>query len=219
MKKLRLLTAVALAGMLLTACKGDGKAAAFDPQESCVYVTGNGDIFSALVYASGQDNDAYDEDELRAYVEEAVAEYNTLQGAAAETKNSSDGEKLPVALSACELEGNTGTLIFEYADGASLSGFSAENGDDSHSIEHLEVTTVGNGLVQGAVADKKFFTPRGGEVPHEEVSRQTDAGLVIVDGAALVQTDKQIRYVTEGAELMDDYRVRLPEGTNYIVFQ
>ena len=54
MRKARLILAAAAAGALLTGCSG-GKSA-FSPEQSCVYVSGDGTLRSALVLESEEES-------------------------------------------------------------------------------------------------------------------------------------------------------------------
>ena len=95
MKKARLMLAAAAAGILLAGCSAGG-AGSFSPDRSCVYITSDGDIKSALVLETEETFEA-DADELREFLESAVERFNEKTGG-------SEGEEVPVSLDSCSVQ-------------------------------------------------------------------------------------------------------------------
>lgn len=206
-------------GLMLAGCGQQGKAGTWNADTNSIYVDHAMGIKSAMVYTSEQDNDMYNQDELKAYAEAAVIDYNTENGAAALAQNSEGSEKLPVALKSCKLEGKKGTLVFDYADGAHLVAFSEESGDNTHTVTDFSVMKVSDALVAGQLMDGTFVNKDGAAVSSDEVIKQSDCYAIAVEGAAKIQTEGVILYVTEGVTKTDSYTAVTPEGKHYIIFQ
>lgn len=64
-----------------------------------------------------------------------------------------------------------------------------------------------------------FVNPSGKEVAADEVTKQTAYYAVMTEGAAVIQVEGQIAYMTEGISLRDSYTAVTPEGKNIIIFK
>ena len=123
--------AAAAAGILLAGCSAGG-AGSFSPDRSCVYITSDGDIKSALVLETEETFEA-DADELREFLESAVERFNEKTGG-------SEGEEVPVSLDSCSVQDGEMTAVFGYRSAADLIAFrqSDENEDTSNSFTSIE---------------------------------------------------------------------------------
>ncbi|MGL5436807.1 MAG: hypothetical protein ACRDBO_15615 [Lachnospiraceae bacterium] len=217
MKKKRAAWLAVALGLMLTGCGQQAKSGEWNSDTGSIYVNQAMEIQSSVVFTSQQDNDTYNQDELKAYAEEVVISYNSEHGGAAAAQNSEGAEKLPVALKSATLNGKTGKLIFEYKDGESLAGFAAETGDSALTV--FSVMKVSDTLAAGGLADGTFVNKEGVAVSGEEVAKQSDYKAVTAEGAAIICTEGEIVYVTEGVTLRDSHTAETPEGKNYIIFQ
>lgn len=209
MKKRRVTALIAAIGILAAGCGQQSKTGTWGADENSIYVNHALEVESALIYTSDIANDTYNQEELKAFVEEAVAAYNTENGGDV-------SEKPPVALTSCKLEGQTGTLVFEYATGADFVKFSEESGDNSHTVTDLSVQRIADA---GGLEGVDFLSMEGKPVEIGEVLKQTDYYVVSVTGAATICTEGQAVYTTEGVTLRDSFTMTTPEGTSYIVFK
>lgn len=213
-------TAVWLAiamGFVLTGCSQPAQSGGWNSDTGSIYINQSGELQSSVVFTSEKDNDTYNQDELKAYAEEAVISYNTDNGAAAAAANSEDGEKLPVALESATIKDKTGKLIFTYKDGDSLVGFARESGDSSNTLTAFSVMKISDAAAAGAFADTTFVNTDGTAVSADEVAGQTDGSVIRAEGSATVCTEGEIVYVSEGVTVSDAHNAQTPEGTNIIV--
>lgn len=218
MKKKRAVLVLAL-GLMLAGCGQKAATGTWNANTNSIYVNHAMEVQSALVYTSETENDTYNQEELKAFAEEAVVDYNTANGGAASSANSEGAAKLPVALKSCTLEGKTGTLVFEYATADDFVKFSGENSDNTHTVTAMAVKTVADAAGAGDFADVTFVNPSGKEVASDEVTKQTAYYAVMAEGAAVIQVEGQIAYMTEGISLRDSYTAVMPEGKNVIIFK
>lgn len=219
MRKKRAAAFVLALGLMLAGCGNQAKTGTWNANTNSIYVNHALEVESALVYTSEKDNETYNQDELKAFAEQAVVDYNTANGGEAAAANSEGAAKLPVALKSCALEGKTGTLVFDYASADDFVKFAQETGDNTHTVTALAVKTVADALAAGDMADGAFVNPSGKAVATDEVTKQSGYYVVTAEGAAVIQTEGQIAYMTEGVTLRDSYTAVLPEGKNYIVFK
>jgi len=212
-KKCAVWMAAMTAGLLLAGC-GQQQPAAWEAKENSIYVTRAMEVQSALVYRAEQPNELYSSEELAAFAGEAVAAYNEAQGAEAASSNEGRETKLPVALKSCSLEGETGTLVFEYADPGQFVTFSQETGDNTHSVTELAVAAVS----KDTLPDQELLKPDGKPADAEKAASTKDGRVVIVEGAATVYTEGKIDYVTAGVGVTGSNVAVTPEGRSAIVF-
>lgn len=219
MKKRRAAALVLALGLLLAGCGQKAKTGTWNANTNSIYVNHALEVASALVYTSENDNDTYNQDELKAYAEEAVVDYNTANGQAEASANSGGAAKPPVALKSCTLEGKTGTLVFEYGSAEDFVKFARETGDNTHTVTALAVSTVADAMAAGIFNDVEFVNPSGKPVAQTDVTKQTGYYVVSVEGAAVVQVEGAVAFMTEGVSLRDSYTAVTREGTNLIIFQ
>lgn len=220
-----------LAGLVCLALAGCGQKIAADgwnASENSVYVTKDLAVESAMVYTAQKENDLYTQEGLSAYAQAAVASYNKEQGAGEAFENKAEGEKLPVALKDCSLEGQTGTLVFEYGSAEDFVRFAEATGDNTHSITELYAGTpealsgeLPDVNVQKADGKDAGFALLGSEgVPEEEaLSKLKGCQAVITEGAGTVYVEGSIVYTTPGVTVKAENGAIMPKERACIFFK
>ena len=206
-------------GLAAAGCGQQSKTGTWNANINSVHVTQAMEVESALVYSSEQFNELYNRDELAEFAKNAIAEYNSENGAEAAAENTEGKAKLPVALKSCSLEGRTGVLIFDYASPEDFVSFAEATEDDTHTITSLTVQKVSE--AEG-ISETSFTDRKGKAATAETVAKQSDAVAVIVEGAGTICTEGKILYVAgeqTPVTLKDDFTASTGEGKNYIIFK
>lgn len=220
-----------LAGLVCLALAGCGQKIAADgwsASENSVYVTKDLAVESAMVYTAEKANDLYTQEGLSAYAKEAVASYNREQGAAEAFENGTEEEKLPVALTDCKLEGQTGTLVFEYGSPADFVKFAEATGDNTHSI--TELYTGAPETLSGEFPDVSVLTAGGkdagfsllsseGAPEKEALSKLKGCQAVITEGSGTVYVEGRIVYATPGVTVKAENGAIMPKERACIFFK
>lgn len=217
----------AFACLILAGC-GNGASGGWKANENSIYVTKELSVESAMVYTSEKTNELYTQDGLLAYVQEAVASYNKEQGAAEAFENEKGGQKLPVALKECRLEGQTGTLVFEYDSAEDFVDFAEATGDNTHSVTALYTGSAQD--LSGEFPDVNALTAEGkdagfalvgsdGGLEEGALSKLKNCKAVITEGAATVYVDGRIAYVTPGVTVKAENAAIMPKERSCIFFK
>ena len=88
-------------------------------------------------------------------------------------------------------------------------------------IESLDVVSVPDGVEKGYIVGSTFYKAgdENTEVSAVDITKQKKLYVVCVKGSAKIQTDGQVRYVSEGVTL-NGSMAETPEGeTSYIIFK
>ena len=204
-KKLFLMAAVCT---MLTACAGNG------PQplaltESGLYITSEGVITSATIET--YEADYYSEAELKASVEEILADFSGAETGLAKVKE-------------CKMTDGTAKLLIDFKTPDAYMDFMEAYPDEDSQIQvkELDVTTVSDGIARGYLVGERFYhlAKEVKETAADEVMKQSKLYVAAVEGPALIQTDDSIVYITTDVEVIGTNTVRTPaEGMSYIVFK
>jgi len=216
MKKAKVAAAILFAVSLLFGCKAE--VSPFPPEQSAIYVNKAGQIYSAIVETYDTGKTYYDAAELKVLAEAEAAAYNTenpiVSGGVGEKGSGA------VALHTCTLDGGTAKVIYQYADGKTLSSFTEQVQDEKNHVESLSVSTVADGLLAGKVTDGKWFdVKKGSAVAVDEVMKKSKLSLVSVEGTATIQTEGAILYYSGDVILKDAYTADVSGGNAYLVFK
>lgn len=218
MKLNKYIILTAAIAVLATGCGNKaGTTASFSPTESSIYVTREGKITSATV--EKYENDYYTAEELKASAEEDLAAINGPAGAAA--ADNSTQEK-PAAVSECSVKDGTIKLLIDFKDvNTYLQYLDTFTDEEDETVKSLDVTTVADGLSKGYLVDETFTKPgEKKEIPSQEVMKQSDLYVAAVEGAALIQPEGKIQYVSKNVTVVDGNMVRTSgDGVSYIVFK
>lgn len=219
-KNRRLLLSAAVTGMLGVLLEGcaSGGSSTFSPAKSCVYVTQDGSVSSALVTQYGEED--LDEKDLRQYLEAAVIRYNKENGGQ-NTEGGSD-KSSPVELTSVSAKSGEMKATFSYATVEDLIKFrqTNDNADESSTISSIEVKKITDADSAGWLADASFLSGDGSKAAPEEVKKDGAAFAVVIEGGGTVMFPGKILFMTEGAVKEDEYTVTVPEnGISCVVFK
>lgn len=217
MKKLVILTMVLAAAVIFaTACSAIGKSGESTPTENGVIIDREGRVSWASVepYESTDGT----EEELRAWVEKRISEYNSSLGKAASAANTEGQEVLPVAIASLKVGNGTAVLLTEYDTPSRLIEFAQEIGDTNVAFTTLEVgriASIGQGFDGISFKDEK-----GNAVDAQTAKSDNEKLAVKVEGQGVIRTEKAVLYVSGNCTLKDSNTVQTaPEGISYIVLK
>lgn len=202
------------AALVLTVVSGCGGKVKFEPEASSIYVKKDGTVTSADIEDFVGNN--YSEAELKTYVEDAVKEYNSEHGAAAEAYVDEEDEdaSLPVKITSLTVEEGVASLFLEYEKCGDYLEFTGNSGTEN-GVSTLELSTVGETSFSG-----NFQNAKGEDVSLEGVMKKEKNPVVIIEGAVTVQVEGNIQYVSAGAAIIDKHTVTTRAGSvSYIVFK
>ena len=208
MKKMKAVLAVLITAGLLAGCAGRGGTSTFEPKSSGIFVTDAGP-FSTATVETYDDQDYYNEEEWKTFLEENVASYNAEHGEGA------------VALQSCSLKDGTASMIFDYATGSDLAQFTALYEDTANSVNSIDIIPVAQALEEAGTAGTIFIkTADGKTASTDEIAKKTDYHVVAVDGGPVkIQTEGKIMYTSDGVKLNSSFIAEISEGKNYIIFK
>ncbi len=213
MQHKKLFLGVAAAVSILTACSGQN-APAFAPTESSLYITSEGKVTSATIET--YEADYYSADELKASVEEVLADFNASAG--------SDSTVQSALIRECTLADGTAKLLIDFATADAYLDFMEQypDGESPIQVADLDITTVSDGVTKGYLVGKSFtkLAKENEAVAADEVMKQSKWYVAAVDGAALIQTDGNIQYISEGVSIVGTNMIQTPEDeVSYVVFK
>lgn len=218
MKLNKYIMLTAAIAVLATGCGNKAETTApFSPTESSIYVTREGKITSATV--EKYENDYYTAEELKASAEEDLEAINGPAGAAA--ADSSTQEKLAV-VSECSVKDGTIKLLIDFKDANTyLQYLDTFTDEEDETVKSLDVTTVADGLSKGYLVDETFTKPgENKEISSQEVMKQSDLYVAAVEGAAMIQPEGKIQYISKNVTVVDGNMVHTSgDGVSYIVFK
>lgn len=216
MRKAKVAAVFVFAATMLFGCKAE--VSPFPPEQSAIYVNKAGQIYSAIVESYDASKTYYDEAELKALAEAEAVSYN--QENPVVSGGLGEGGTAAVVLDACTLENGTARVIYQYADGETLSRFTKQVQDEKNHAKALSVSTIADGLLAGKVTDGTWFdVKKGTEAAVDEVMKQSKLNLVSVAGTVTVQTEGAILYYSGDVIMKDAYTAEISDENAYLVFK
>ncbi|WP_143320869.1 hypothetical protein [Clostridium sp. HBUAS56010] len=211
MKKKRMFLAAVLAAGMLTGCLGRAGGNALNAESSRIFVKGDGVLQTATVETYAE-QDYYDVEELKTYLEEAAASYNQNHGEGA------------VTLDSCSMEKGIATMVFQYGTGDDLAGFTAEYEDKANQVDSIKVSSFSDiygqsqseGVVLLKADDKKKAKADNKALSGKE---QSHAVVVETKNPVTIQTGGKLLFVSDNVVIKDSHTVQAAEGKNYIIFK
>lgn len=208
MKKAGIAVLAITTSMMLFGCSS--KSSTFPPQQSAIYVSRDGGLYTALVEQYDTSKDYYDETELKTLAQEEADAYN----------RASSGIQPPVTMESCTMKDGTVSIVYKYATGHDLCVFTEWTQDEENHPESITFTKVSDALKAGAISDGQWMdAKKGNSVALETVTKQKDLPVVLVSGAVTVQVEGPILYCSGSVNILDEYTAEVAEGTAYIVFK
>lgn len=215
MKKIMAMAlALMAAAVLATGCAGIGAPGKGTPVENSVMIEKDGNVQWASVET--YDKGDYTEEELKAFVQQRISDFNSSLGKAAKSENTEGAEKLPAALVSAKIGDGKAFTVTEYDTASRIIEFAREIGDYNVTFTALEagrVAVLGQGLEDVAFKDVK-----GNAVDASQAVSDGQQVLVKAEGPGVIKTEKKILYVSDGCSLRDSNTVETPEeGASYII--
>ncbi|MEY8352835.1 hypothetical protein AALB39_05675 [Lachnospiraceae bacterium 54-53] len=207
MKKKKAVFAALITAGMLTGCLGRGGSSTLNEESSRIFVTEEGTLQTATVETYA-DQDYYNSEELKAYLEAAVSAYNGVHGQGA------------VTLDSCSLEKGTARMIFRYGSGEDLAGFTAEYEDRSNQVDSITVTSFSEVLAQSESEGTVFLkAPDGKQADGKELSKRGESRAVVVEtqNPVTIQTQGKLLFVSDNVVIKDRHTAQLPQGKSYII--
>ncbi|MBQ2402140.1 MAG: hypothetical protein II311_09045, partial [Lachnospiraceae bacterium] len=124
----------------------------------------------------------------------------------------------------CTLADGTAKLLIDFRNADAYLDFMEQYPDEESPIQvtDLDITTVSDGVTKGYLVGKTF-TKLGKEqttAAADEVMKQSKLYVAAIDGAALLQTDGAIQYISEGVSVVGTNLIQTPENeVSYVVFK
>ncbi len=203
--------------LLLVGCGSEVK---FEPTESSIYLRADGSVISAEI--TGFDNtsfgeERYSEEELRAFVEDAVKAYNAGVGSPNLAYSSELPDKnsiLPVSIDSLKVAEKEAELIISYASCADYLKFN----DADDTVTQLSVTSAPVAVASGVSLDG-LLNAKGEIVDTSKAKESEKYRVATVTGGTTVVINGKILGVS-GAEILGDHMVRTTAGvTACILFR
>lgn len=206
-KRKAVLTALLAAGML-TGCLGNGGSSTLNSESSRIYVTEEGTFQTATVESYVQ-QEYYNGDELKTFLEEAVSQYNGANG------------QNQVTLDSCTLDNGTAKMMFHYASPDALIGFTTQYEDKENQVESIAVDKLSEVYGQSESEGVTFIKADGKKADQKAVSKRGESQAVVVTSAnpVTIQTQGKILFVSDNVVIKDSHTVQTTKGKSYIIFK
>ena len=119
------------------------------------------------------------------------------------------------------MKDGTAKLLIKFPDPEEYLRFAKEYPDTESGIriESLDVVSVPDGVEKGYIVGSTFYKAgdENTEVSAVDITKQRKLYVVCVKGSAKIQTDGQVRYVSEGVTL-NGSMAETPEGETSILY-
>lgn len=214
MKKFVYLALALMTAVLVTGCAGIGLPGGGNPTENSVMIEKDGSVRWASVET--YDKGDYTEDELKAFAQKRISDFNSALGKAASAENTEGADKLPAALVSVQLGDGKATMVTEYDTAARLVEFAQEIGDYNVTFTRLE---TGRAAVMGQQLEGvELKDEKGNAVNVSDAVSDGQRLVVKAEGSGVIKTEKKVLCASDGCVLRDANTVETPEeGTSYII--
>lgn len=209
MKKRKAALAALIAAGMLTGCLGRSGGGALNTESSRIYVTGTGGLQTATVETYEQ-QDYYNADELKAYLEETALSYNQANGEGA------------VKLESCSMEKGVARMIFQYSSSKDLVNFVSQYEDKDNQVDSFSVTTFSEISGKAESEGVEFLKASDGKKAEKKaLTSKSGSHAVVIEGKSpvTIQTEGKLLFVSKNVVIKDQHTVQTSEGKNYIIFK
>ncbi|MBQ9388483.1 MAG: hypothetical protein IJU01_07570 [Lachnospiraceae bacterium] len=194
----------------LSACSLFGHS--FSPERTGIYIADDRSIQSAEITDfdnSKYSEPRYKEDELKAFIDDAVDTYNK--------QKSSDGSEERVTVKELSVDETTAKLILEFMSAEDYLEFNGVS--EAVPIKNLVVGSVQDGIDSGLeFAD--MLGSDGNPATADDIKKDADYTLVLFKGVTELQCEGKIVYYSASLQKSDDYTViSTEETTSFVIFK
>lgn len=198
------------------ACSPMGKVGKALPEENSVMIDKEGNV-SWISVEPYEDSDGTEE-ELKAWAENRISEFNRSLGKPALGINTDGSDKLPAAMASVTVGNGTASLITDYDTPSRLIEFASAIGDGNVPFTVLEAGSMES---MGQSLEGVSFQDEEGKGADAQTVKADGEKLVIKsEGQGMIKTEGEILYVSHGCTLKDSKTVQTaPEGISYIVLK
>lgn len=207
MKKKKAALAALIAAGMLTGCLGRTGTNAQNAESSRIFVTGNGGLQTATVETYVQ-QDYYNADELKAYLEETATSYNQANGEGA------------VKLESCTMEKGIARMVFQYNSSKDLVSFASLYEDKDNQVDSLSVSNFSEVSGQAESEGVEFLKASDGKKAEKKALKGESHTIVVeTKKPVTIQTEGKLLFVSKNVVIKDQHTVETSEGKNYIIFK
>lgn len=174
-------------------------------EQNCLYLTKDGSLQWVSSEEYTDPSGAYREEELVSFAKEELRKYNEALGRGSENP--------AVSFVSAALQDGRAVLITEYADAQELLSYADEMKDTDVTFQELESGAYGE--LSQTYRELPLLDAKGNPADPSGEQNRLSIGC---EGQALIRTESQILYVSEGCVLQDEHSVRTaPEGKSLIL--
>ncbi len=209
--KIKVFIAVILCMAVLAGCSG--KVDLSKVTESTIGINGDGSIDEVVIESFEQSY--YSLEELQAYVEEEVAEFNRAHPQEQPKDQKADDEEITamtVLSVEVDEEEKTARLALSYRTDDLYNAFNASA---------IHFYSMDEASAEASIAEVKNLSSakEGKTADFSEIAGSKKLHVVCTDGPARLKMSGRILYYSKEASLIDDHTVQTPEGFSVIVFK
>lgn len=207
-----LLAVLLISSMLFAGCT-------YNPDRNGIQIKSDGRVVSAEVASisnDGFDTPRYDEEGLKASVEEDVLAYNKKTANLSYT-DKSDADGLPASIEKFKVKGDEAKVVLEFSSATHYLDFYGVT--EASYVKDLVVGTVGDGINSG-VSFENMLDSSGEAAISVDIKENTGYRLVKIYGEIDVEVDGRIVYYSKTmTKVSNDTVTASGTGTEYIVFK
>lgn len=207
MKKITVLVMAAIMAVMVTACGNTVGDITLQAGQSAIYIQKDGSVSYAVVEAF--DKDYYDKDSLEEKIENEVQEYNS--GNAASVTDA-------LKLDSFKVKKDKATLVFNFITTYDFLEYVKKY--NRVPAEEFYIGTIADNTKAAIKGD--FVSPdKKKTATKAEISKMTDAEILIVKDQYKVQIDGTVQFISENCTIDEDGIIttaKPDDGKSYIVY-
>lgn len=196
----------------------------FDPTVSSIFIKKDYTIISAEIETldnSSYDQERYDVESLKAFVEEEVRQYNKdtcgLELAYLDELQDKKNSTLPVSIQEIKYEDSTARLLLRYQDASAYLGFNDHPLDGG--VTNIMVGRVSD-LLEKDIEFPKMSDTDGNAVEHDELEINSNYFVATITGSVHVHVEGEIEYISPGVVVTQKHEADTStDGESFIIFR